>query len=295
MLERAAKQVVEAIKRSFGGARLIEYVDLPDQWRTNPFVTRSYRFVPIERWPLLIMSVFALHNETLNIHTHLLPFVAFSFTLIPGVYSSSLTDTPETTFIVFAMLCLLSSSIWHTMSGCAHPRGMELCARIDYVGIGWLISASVGTVVHYGLQCHPIARKYFLGVCFLSATAGTIFPFMNWFNSYEYRKWRILFFLILAFSAVGPLAYMSVLHSPFKVYSFIRPVIPSLISYLTGLVFYITHIPERWLPERWRHTLDFFGGGSHAIWHGFIVLAISQHKSAIAVMRVGMMGGCGSA
>ena len=40
-------------------------------------------------------------------------------------------------FTAFALLCLFTSALWHTMAGCAHPGGMELCARIDYVGIGW--------------------------------------------------------------------------------------------------------------------------------------------------------------
>jgi hypothetical protein len=70
------------------------------------------------------------------------------------------------------------------------------------------------------------------------------------------------------------------------------PLIPSFMSYIVGLVFYATHLPERLLAPRWRQHLDFFGAGSHAIWHVFIVLAISQHKSGIESMRTGMAGGC---
>lgn len=64
---------------------------------------------------------------------------------------------------------------------------------------------------------------------------------------------------------------------------------PSIVSYLTGLVFYATHFPENMLGAhpRWR-WLDHLGGGSHAIWHGFIVLAISQHRAAIADLRRGV-------
>lgn len=43
MLERAAQEVKDAVRRSFQGARLIQYYDLPHQWRNNPFVTRGYR------------------------------------------------------------------------------------------------------------------------------------------------------------------------------------------------------------------------------------------------------------
>jgi adiponectin receptor len=43
ILGRAAKEVTDAVKRSLHGARLIKYVDLPMQWRNNPFVRQGYR------------------------------------------------------------------------------------------------------------------------------------------------------------------------------------------------------------------------------------------------------------
>jgi len=44
-----------------------------------------------------------------------------------------------------------------------------------------------------------------------------------------------------------------------------------------------------WLSE-WT---DWLGGGSHAIWHAFIVLAIYQHKRGMREMRGGVSGeGC---
>lgn len=72
-----------------------------------------------------------------NIHTHLVPFLFWAINLIPLVNDSFAYDTPEFLFMTFALLCLLCSSVWHTMSGCAHRSSMEFCARVDYVGIGW--------------------------------------------------------------------------------------------------------------------------------------------------------------
>ncbi|EEB94441.1 hypothetical protein MPER_06746 [Moniliophthora perniciosa FA553] len=99
---------------------------------------------------------------------------------------------------------------------------MEFCARVDYVGIGWLISASVGTIVHYGFQdCHPILHKSFLALCFATGLAGNIFPFMKWFNEYQYRGYRVLFFLSLAFSSLAPLAALAYTHSVREMFEFI--------------------------------------------------------------------------
>ncbi|KDR75042.1 hypothetical protein GALMADRAFT_248897 [Galerina marginata CBS 339.88] len=289
LLERAAYEIANAVKRSLEGVHLIKYTDLPLQWRNNPFVTHGYRFIPLERWPLLVLSLFSFHNETLNIHTHLIPFLLWGINLIPFFSNDQSFDTPELLFTAFALLCLLSSAIWHTMSGCAHHGSMEFCARVDYVGIGWLISASVGTIVHYGFKCHPSIGHAFLCLCFATGLAGNIFPFMAWFNQRKYRFYRIGFFLALAFSGIGPMVALAILHGRKEMFDFVGPVFPSLLSYIMGLVFYAAQFPERVVPPNIQQKLDAIGGvGSHAIWHCFIVLAVSQHKAAIGSMKNGL-------
>ncbi|TDL26076.1 HlyIII-domain-containing protein [Rickenella mellea] len=289
-LEKVARDIAQAVTRSFNGAKLVTYVDLPEDWRNNPFVFRGYRFIPLNRWHLIILSLFALHNETLNIHTHMIPFFLPFFN-----YSLWASDLAERIFMSFAQLCLFSSALWHTMSGCAHLEGMEFCARVDYIGIGWLISASVGTVVYYSFECHQGAIVFYLSLCFLSGILGSVFPFMKWFNAREHRGKRVVFFLGLAFTGIAPLAHLSWLYSTSTVLSYIRPVLPSLLSYVIGLGFYMSHIPERFLSgnDLWSRLTDgWLGGGSHAIWHGFIVLAIYQHKWAMEELRGGVLERC---
>lgn len=42
-LGKAAMEIARAMQRSLNGSRLIRYVDLPEQWRNNPFVRSGYR------------------------------------------------------------------------------------------------------------------------------------------------------------------------------------------------------------------------------------------------------------
>jgi adiponectin receptor len=171
--EKAAREVRVALKASLDGSCLISYTDLPMEWRNNHFVQGGYRyvvlslahvwkmlttfrrFIPLSKWPVILLSLFAFHNETrscstnqsfsactnsrpVNIHTHMIPFLHTLISLIPSLnYSSISVDTPERVFTIFAQTCLLASVVWHTMAGCAHRKGMEFCARVDYVGIGW--------------------------------------------------------------------------------------------------------------------------------------------------------------
>ena len=106
---------------------------------------------------------------------------------------------------------------------------------------------------------------------------------------------RIAFFLSLAFSSIAPLIQLARLHSPSAMYGFISPIVPSLASYIVGLVFYATHFPECVLAPRWpgaRCWLDWLGGGSHAIWHVFIVLAIRLHRLGMEDMKAGIGETC---
>jgi adiponectin receptor len=80
LLERAAKELTRAAKASMHGAKLIAYTDLPHAWKNNHFVSSGYRwvlcsvfasaltgsgsFIPLERWPLILLSMFMIHNET---------------------------------------------------------------------------------------------------------------------------------------------------------------------------------------------------------------------------------------
>jgi len=64
---------------------------------------------------------------------------------------------------------------------------MEFSASVDYVGIGWLISASIATVVWYGFSCRPFALTVYLSTNIACGIAGSILPFMPWFNARKYK------------------------------------------------------------------------------------------------------------
>ncbi|CAN0873315.1 Heptahelical transmembrane protein ADIPOR3 [Linum grandiflorum] len=59
---------------------LVEYSALPSFMKDNEYILRYYR----AQWPLkhLLLSIFTIHNETLNIWTHLLGFFLFLFLTI---------------------------------------------------------------------------------------------------------------------------------------------------------------------------------------------------------------------
>ncbi|KAG9089241.1 hypothetical protein FRC07_012378, partial [Ceratobasidium sp. 392] len=196
-------------------------------------------FIPGEKWSALVWSAFEMHNETINIHTHLVPLLAILSVLpipwqelaqfwglntlfptlsislptfpislstlanytVPTPSTSWLTSPytlpaleftalppspadalPKLLFLLAAAACLACSTAWHTLAGSADLWLLEAGARVDYVGIGWLISASVSGVMYYGFACQPGWMRVYISIAIATGIAGSILPFQGWFN-----------------------------------------------------------------------------------------------------------------
>ncbi|KAJ6516550.1 hemolysin-III related-domain-containing protein [Mycena vitilis] len=167
---------------------------------------------------------------------------------------------------------------------------------------------SIGTIVHYGYRetGHPHLERLFLGLCLLMALGSSVLPFVAWFDRYENRLYRLVFFLALVFSAAAPVAGLAVLCGARAAAVFVVPVLPTLGSCVLGLGFYALHIPERFLTPgkddrevalsdkrraRWRSRLESVGAGSHSLWHIFIALGIAQWRAALPALRAGVVLG----
>jgi adiponectin receptor len=46
-----------------GKTRLLQYSELPHEWRNNEFIHTGYRYIPIEQWGALLRSGWEWHNE----------------------------------------------------------------------------------------------------------------------------------------------------------------------------------------------------------------------------------------
>ena len=108
--------------------------------------------------------------------------------------------------------------------------------------------------------------------------SGSIVPFTNWFDQQEYevrprptcsdgllhltdavwleQNGRIAFLRAMALSSIAPLFGLYQIHSTWEMYASISPIVPSLASYVIGLIFYATHIPECVVAPRWPWVCD---------------------------------------
>lgn len=135
-----------------GRRRLLSYDELPEGWKNNQHILSGYRFIGIDRWGAILRSAFQFHNETINIHSHFFGFLSLVYISIFILPSSPAFATEDThwgdkgifiLFVAAGMKCLLCSTAWHLLSGCATGGWHRGAACVDYVGISGLIAASV--------------------------------------------------------------------------------------------------------------------------------------------------------
>lgn len=263
-----------------GAKRLLSYDELPNLWRNNSSVIGGYRFVEGNNWKqLLHLSFLTLHNESLNIHTHLLPslfiiFLALTFPL----------SLPKLIFLLSALVCLSSSAGFHVCSGSGSKKVYDNGCKGDYLGISILITGSVGSMCWWGFEREHWAIQYAAITLFtLVALLGAFIPILPFFDAH--KNFRIIFYLSLVACLCTPILLLMYQHGPFTTLSYFSPVLPSLYSYLTGLVFYATNFPEVYFPGKFDLV-----GHSHQFWHLGILGGVWWHWLALGGLELRILG-----
>ena len=281
---QAASSLEEHIQHALDKAkktRLLMYEDLPAPFRANPHIQKGYRFT--ETKLECVKSMFATHNEFVNIWSHALGLIlvlAVAFYFYPTSNNFELSTSADimvaAAFFSMACLTLVCSTIWHTMNGVADVEAVSLFACVDYTGISLLIAASIMTTEYTAFYCDPISRwSYMLVTGFLGA-GGVILPWHPLFNRADMSWTRVAFFVGLALTGFLPLLQLSITHGGEFVYHFYSPISKSILVYFGGAIVYASKVPEKWYPGMFDYI-----GGSHNLWHGAVLGGILFHYTAM--------------
>ncbi|KAG6662533.1 heptahelical transmembrane protein 1-like [Carya illinoinensis] len=185
------------------------------------------------------------------------------------------TRWPFFVFLSGSMFCLLSSSICHLFSCHSHPLSL-LLLRVDYVGITIMIITSFFPPIYYMFQCDPHWQFVYLG----GITAMGIFTIATMLSpalsSGKYRGFRALLF-----SSMGLFGIIPAIHAVFVNWgnpqrnATLAYEAAMAVSYLTGVLVYVSRVPERWKPG-WFDL----AGHSHQIFHVLVVMGALAHYGA---------------
>ncbi|KAK0621755.1 hemolysin-III related-domain-containing protein [Bombardia bombarda] len=266
-------------------ALLILWDDLPAWRRDNAYIHSGYRATS-NSYYRSFLSLGYLHNETVNIWSHLLGAIGFTITgllshslIAPRYEAASPADMlAMACFFAGAFLCLGMSATYHTLTNHS-PAVAKWGNKLDYTGIVFLIVGSYVPALYYGFSCFPKLLTVYLSTI---AVLGLGCLTVSWFEHFRtpaWRPYRALMFVGLGLSGVGP-----ILHG-LTIYGYrqldqrmgLSWVILQGAMYIFGAFLYGARWPERQFPGHF----DIFGS-SHQIFHIFVVLAAAAHLKGMA-------------
>ncbi|KAF2818992.1 HlyIII-domain-containing protein [Ophiobolus disseminans] len=228
-----------------------------------------------------LQSLLYLHNETVNIYTHLFgAILAFfvSILVFRSIASSYSTSTHEDVYVFAcffagAIACLGMSATYHTISNHSHEVA-RFGNQLDYAGIVLLIWGSFVPVVFYGFQRDPeLMRRYWAMITTLAACTSVVSTHSK-FRTPALRPFRALMFVLMGLSAVFPVIHGIRIYGVehMQVAAGLNYVVLQGILYILGAVIYAARIPEKWFSGKF----DIWGS-SHQIFHVLVVLAAATH------------------
>jgi adiponectin receptor len=162
--ETIQEKVVMA-EQKIESALTVLWNDLPSWQQDNHYIHSGYRPAS-NSFQKSFLSLGYLHNESVNIYSHLIGAIVFSisgyllYTLVKPRYTSA---EPEDVFafgafFVGAAACLGMSATYHAISNHS-PTVARLGNKLDYVGIVCLITGSFVPSIFYGFYCEPTLRR----------------------------------------------------------------------------------------------------------------------------------------
>ncbi|KAF9100490.1 hypothetical protein BGX27_000370 [Mortierella sp. AM989] len=254
--------------------------DLPQWMRDNPAILSGYRRATYSYYKC-IRSLWFLHNETVNIWSHLLGAVAFII-IAPIAYFKFLAvhDSIKWTdvavmyaFLAGAIMCLSMSASFHTFS-CHSEKACSQWIRCDYLGIIFLIVGSAYPAIFYGFYCHQTFQIVYISVISVLGGATVIATMQKRFQIPQFRWVRSLLFLALGLSGLCPIIHGIVLYDfPLAQKAAALNYMFSMgAAYVFGVLLYGTRTPERFFPGKF----DNFGA-SHQIFHICVLIGCTVH------------------
>ncbi|KAF1992596.1 Hly-III related protein [Aulographum hederae CBS 113979] len=249
-------------------------------FRDNEYILSGYR--PISHsYQRSGRSIIKIHNETVNIWSHLIGAALFFGLPIP-VYrelspryqSASTADILVfSTFFFGVAICFLLSATFHIVNN--HSEHINIIGnQLDYLGIVILMWGSTIPCVYYGFFCDPTLQYMYWGMVTIFAAACTYATLRSTFRTPQYRPYRTAMYACLGLSFIIPIIHSIILYgweTQMWRMSLDWMALMAMLN-LSGAALYAFRIPEKLFPRRF----DILGA-SHQIMHCMVIFAGFAH------------------
>jgi len=165
----------------------------------NSYLNHGYRRMPTNSYLNCFLSMFSLHNETLNVWTHFLPFLYWVYLLffeIPHLKEPVVSGV----FALCAIFVFLGSSLFHIFK-CNSIYDYHFFLTIDFYGIIVLLLGCNIFFPYIEFVCYPQERKLVLASIILFT--GVFIPLIPYLVKHRKTWLRTLLFTIYAFFQYG--------------------------------------------------------------------------------------------
>jgi len=238
------------------------------QFLRVPFILSGYR-VDYRLWDC-IYSLLDIHNETVNIWSHLLGSVILVGLIHQVIYYIGYLGVLDIFMVCSYLFCcaygLSASAIFHCFN-CVDSTYHRKLRTMDFGGIAANILGSSWPVAYFTFYCH--SRTLFVYVILFSIITPLlmIMPFVPFFHKHNHMR-TFLYTITAGFPAIAYLHHIWIYgpSSEFIPVMF-HPVFIAYLFFGSGMILYVTRIPERF----WPGAFDLLGT-SHQIWHILVVL-----------------------
>ncbi|KAI0012139.1 hemolysin-III channel protein Izh2 [Xylariaceae sp. FL0662B] len=281
----ALAHTAQQLEDKVTGALLLLWDDLPAWRRDNGYIVTGYRRESRSIRGSLA-SLFYVHNESVNIWSHVLGVVIFGslaaylhHIIAPRYAGATAEDVLVfACFFAGAVLCLGMSATFHAVLNHSE-RVARWGNKLDYSGIVFLIVGSYVPALYYGLYCLPaVMTVYLYAICVLGIGCGIV-SWVDQFRTPRWRPYRAAMFVGLGVSGVVPVCH------GLSVYGYrsldermgLNWVLLEGFLYIFGAFLYAVRWPER----SFRGTFDIWGS-SHQIFHVLILIAAASHLTGMA-------------
>jgi len=279
-------ETVEKVERSVKNALTINFQELPPWMQDNEYILTGHR--PASgSFKKSFASLGYIHNETVNIYSHLLGAVAFSivgwilYSVISPRYESATSSDLIALgcFFAGAALCLGMSATYHAIHNHS-PIVAKFGNKLDYVGIVFLITGSFIPTIFYGFYCHPHLREtYWFMICSLGLGCATVSIFER-FRTPAWRPYRAGMFVAMGLSALFPIVHGVKLYGVEKMRESIGLtwLVLQGVLYILGAGLYAARWPECASPGKY----DIWGS-SHQLFHILVIMAAASHLYGLII------------
>ncbi|KAI7905934.1 hemolysin-III related-domain-containing protein [Cokeromyces recurvatus] len=257
----------------------LNWEEIPAWMRDNVYITDGYRR-QTNNYRDCIKSLWYLHNESVNIWSHLLTFFLFVGLGIKFLLNQPFKETLTTfdityffLFIVGALLCLGFSASFHCFS-CHSEKVAATWNRCDYAGITCLIVGSFFPVIYYGFHCHQLLQIVYLSCIMVLGSITAAVTLMKHFRTPAYRWVRATLFMALGLFGIVPTfhgIWIYGINNAVKTISLGHMALMAF-TYIAGALIYGARFPESAMPGKFN-----IFGASHQIFHVCVTIAVLSH------------------